>query len=252
MENNKLVSIITPAYNAARFVEATIRSAQSQSYPHWEMLIVDDCSKDDTCAVIERLAADDARIRLIRHEKNGGAAVARETALKAASGRYIAFLDSDDVWLPEKLTRQLAFMESTAAPLSYTSFRRISENGDSCGEPIAIPLSLTYRQLLGNTAIATSTAIIDREKTGPFAITRTYYDDFALWLTVLKRGLVAHGLREDLMRYRVVNQSLSRNKSKSAMKVWRAYRDLEKLGVLASSWYFVNYAWNASRKYRNL
>jgi teichuronic acid biosynthesis glycosyltransferase TuaG len=249
---NDLVSIVTPAYNAASFVEETIRSVLAQTYQHWEMLIVDDCSRDSTSAIVEKWARVDKRIRLIRHEVNRRASGARETALEAAQGRYIAFLDSDDLWLSEKLERQLAFMRERDAALSYTSFRRISQDGATVGNPIAIPKSLTYRQLLGNTAIATSTAIVDRKKAGPFQITHTYYDDFALWATLLKRGLTAHGLREDLMRYRVVNNSLSRNKGKSSLKVWQAYRQVEQLSPLAAAWYFTHYAWNAALKYRKL
>lgn len=249
---SELVSIITPAYNAAKFIEETIRSVQYQTYSNWEMLIVDDCSKDSTIAIVEAIAKTDKRIRLIKHEMNKRASGARETALKAANGRFIAFLDSDDIWLPEKLMRQLKFMEETFAPLSYTSFRRISEDGNTLGRNIAIPSKLNYKQLLGNTAIATSTAIIDKEKTGSFEITHTYYDDFALWAMLLKRGLHAHGLQEDLMRYRVVNNSLSRNKGKSSLHVWNAYRQVEHLSRPVAAWYFVNYAWNALRKYRTL
>lgn len=250
MRNNSLVSIITPAYNAAKFVEDTIRSVKEQTYTNWEMIIVDDCSKDGTYSIVESIAKTESRIRLIKHKINSGAAEARDTALKAANGRYIAFLDSDDLWLPKKLEHQLQFMEKVGAPLSYTRFRRISENADVCGHLIAIPATLTYKQLLGNTAIATSTAIIDSEKTGSFEMTRTYYDDFALWMTILKRGFVAYGLDEDLMRYRVVDKSLSRDKVKSALKVWHAYRDLHGLGPIVSAWYFVNYTLNAFKKYR--
>lgn len=249
---NDLVSIVTPAYNAASFVEETIRSVLAQTYQNWEMLIVDDCSRDSTAAIVEKWAQADKRIHLIRHEVNRRASGARETALEAARGRYIAFLDSDDLWMPEKLARQLGFMRECEAALTYTSFRRISQDGSTVGDEIAVPRSLTYRQLLGNTAIATSTAIVDREKTGPFHITHTYYDDFALWATLLKRGFTAYGLREDLMRYRVVNNSLSRNKGKSSMKVWQAYRQVEQLNPVAAAWYFVHYVWNAVLKYRKL
>ena len=252
MVNNDLVSIITPAYNAEKFIQDTIRSVQNQSYQNWEMIIVDDCSKDDTCTIVERMVKNDSRIYLVKHKINGGAAVARETALEAAKGRYIAFLDSDDLWMPEKLEHQLRFMEKVGAPLSYTCFRRISQNAETCGRLIKVPSHLTYKQLLGNTAIATSTAIIDRQKTGSFEITRTYYDDFALWLSLLKRGLIAYGLNEDLMRYRVVDKSLSRNKGRSSLKVWRAYRELEGLGRVAATWYFIHYVWNALMKYKDL
>lgn len=245
-----LVSIVTPAYNASRFVPATIASVQAQTHGHWEMLIVDDCSKDDTIAVVEQHAASDPRVRLIRHAKNGGPAQARQTAIDAARGRYLAFLDSDDLWLPEKLSRQLTFMATTGAVLSFTRFRRIDADGAVQGRLIDVPDHLSYTDLLKNTAIATSTAMVDTAATGPLRMTRTYYDDYALWLGILRAGHPARGLREDLMRYRVLGQSVSRNKLRSARMVWRVYRDVERLSLPRALWSFGHYAANALRKYR--
>jgi teichuronic acid biosynthesis glycosyltransferase TuaG len=245
-----LVSIITPAFNAARFVEETVRSVQAQTYAAWEMLIVDDCSKDDTRAILARLAAEDPRVRPIEHEKNGGPAAARNTALENARGRIIAFLDSDDLWLPEKLSTQLTFMRSCKAALSYTQFRRISQDGAVEGRLIGIPDSLQYRDLLCDTSIVTSTVMVDREIAGDFRMKKTYYDDFAAWLEILRRGHTARGLKEDLARYRIVGQSVSRNKWKSAKMVWRVYRDMEKLNIADSVWCFANYAFRGWRKYR--
>lgn len=246
----QLVSIVTPAWRAAAFVGQTIESVMAQDYPQWEMHVVDDCSPDDTATVIEAYAARDARVKLIRQQKNGGAAMARNVALEAARGRYVAFLDSDDLWLPGKLTRQLAFMREQKAGFSFTGFRRISQNADRLGHRIHVPPRLTYRALLKNTAIATSTVIIDREMSGPLRMTKTYYDDFVMWLEVTKRGVPAYGLDEDWMRYRVVSQSISRNKSNSAKQVWLTYRDIEKLGPLRSAWCFAHYATRAWLKYR--
>jgi len=243
-----LVSIIVPAYNAARFIGETINSVQSQTYSAWEMLIVDDCSSDKTCDIVGLAGESDKRIKLIRHASNGGPAAARNSALKAAQGRYVAFLDSDDLWLPLKLERQLAFMEKANILFSFTQYRRFC-NGTDPGRVIPIPLQLDYRGLLKNTAIATSTVILDREMTGAFRMVDTYYDDFALWLDLLKRGITAHGLQEDLMRYRIVEKSVSRHKGKSALWVWRTYRNIEHLGILYSAWCFVNYAARAYVKY---
>ena len=245
-----LVSIITPAYNAERFLPATIASAQSQTMADWELLIADDCSRDGTRALIGRHAADDARIRLVALEKKSGPALARQAAIDAAQGRFIAFLDSDDQWLAPKLERQLDFMRAAGAAFSFTAFRRIADDGGEPGRLIEVPERLSYAQLLGNTAIATSTAIVDREQTGPFRMVKSYYDDFALWLEITWRGFAAFGLNEDLMRYRVVGGSVSRNKARSALMVWRTYREVEHLGVMQSSWSFVRYAANAMRKYR--
>lgn len=249
MLNTDLVSIVTPAFKAARFVGDAIRSAVTQDYPHWEMLIVDDCSPDDTVHRVEEWTGQDARIRLIRQPQNGGPAAARNAALASASGRYIAFLDSDDSWLPGKLSKQIEFMRSNGAAISFTGFRRISEDGARTGRLIAVPKQLTYVQLLGNTAMATSTVVVDRSITGQLHMRQAYYDDFVLWLSLLRRGHRALGLNEDLMRYRVVGKSVSRNKTKSAREVWKTYRDIEGLGLLRSAWHFTNYSTRGWLKY---
>jgi teichuronic acid biosynthesis glycosyltransferase TuaG len=245
----ELISIITPAFKAGRFVGDAIGSVIAQDYAQWEMLIADDCSPDDTVDRVEEWTKRDSRIRLIRQPQNGGPAAARNAALAGSSGRYIAFLDSDDFWLPHKLSRQIEFMRVNGAAVSFTGFRRISEDGAQTGRLLTVPERLTYGQLLGNTAIATSTVIIDRAITGPLQMRRVYYDDFVLWLSLLRRGHVAFGLNEDLMRYRVVGKSVSRNKTKSAREVWRTYRTVEGLGLLSSAWYFANYSARGWLKY---
>lgn len=250
MVEDTLVSIITPAWKASSFIRATIASVQQQTYPYWEMIIVDDCSPDDTAAVVEEIARTDPRIRLLRHEKNGGPATARNTALAAARGRWIAMLDSDDLWLPDKLEKQLAFHRQVGGKLTYTAYRRISADGTQMGRKIQPSPTLTYSQLLGHTAIATSTVIMDRQVAETIHFKKIYYDDFGCWLDLLRDGGKAHGMPEDLMRYRVVTNSVSRNKWRSAQHVWRTYRDVEKLGRIRSVYYFVQYAVHALCKYR--
>jgi teichuronic acid biosynthesis glycosyltransferase TuaG len=244
-----LVSIITPAFQAARFIGDTIASVRAQTYPFWELIVVDDRSSDSTCDIVERVAQEDSRVKLIRQSSNLGPVEARDTALKSSTGQFVAFLDSDDVWLPEKLERQLSYMRSQKAAISFTRFRRISEDGSRVGRLIPIPRRLTYGQLLRNTAMATSTVVIDREMVGPFAMTKTACDDFALWLEIVGRGFESYGLDDDLMRYRVVSSSFSRNKRKYALKVWRTYRDIG-LSLPHAAWCFVNYAGRAWLKYR--
>lgn len=247
--NDQLVSIIMPAFKAEMTVAEAVLSVQLQSYPHWQLLVVDDGSPDRTADIVTELAAADARVLLVR-QPNAGPAMARQKALDHARGRYIAFLDSDDLWLPRKLERQLAFMDQHRAALSYTAFRRIQADGSRPGRLISIPPQLSYRALLGNTAIATSTAVIDKTITGEFRMTNTYYDDFVLWLGILKRGHVALGLNEDLMRYRVMGGSVSRNKLKSAFIVWRIYRDIEGLSPPLAAMQFFRYALHACLKYK--
>lgn len=245
-----LVSIITPAYRAAAFVQQAILSAQQQDYATWEMLIVDDCSSDDTCGKVAELAERDPRVRLIRQSSNQGPAAARNVALAAAEGRFAAFLDSDDLWLPGKLSAQLAFMRACEAAISYTGFRRISADGQRVGHFVDVPDTLNYRQLLCNTAMATSTVVVDRVRAGSFDMPNAPYDDFAAWLSILRRGHLAHGLRQDFMRYRVLVGSVSRSKRRSANWVWTTYRKIERLGLVRSGWCFANYAVRGWLKYR--
>jgi len=248
MSTAPLVSVITAAYNAEAFIAQAIASVQAQSLADWEMLIADDASGDRTAAIVEAAAAQDPRIRLIRLAQNGGVARARNAALAAARGRFIAFLDSDDLWLPEKLEHQVSFMQARDAAVSYTSFRRIDETGRQVGRLVKVPSRLTYRQLLKNTAIATLTGMVDTAKTGPIRMTEARRDDYILWLSILKRGFVAHGLREDLARYRVVRGSLSSKPKRSAAWVWDVYRKVEKLNPLHAAWCMAHYGARAVLK----
>ncbi|WFU75662.1 glycosyltransferase family 2 protein [Bradyrhizobium sp. CB2312] len=245
----ELVSIITPAYKAAGYIEKAITSVQQQTYPHWELIVADDCSPDDTGRIVARYAEQDPRVKLVVQPVNQGPAMARNASLGKAQGRFIAFLDSDDWWLPRKLELQLDFAGRSGAALTYTQFKRVDQDGNNEGRLMKVPDRLTYRMLLGNTAIATSTAMVDRKQTGDFRMTKTYYDDFALWLKLLRAGHVANALHEDLMRYRVLKGSVSRSKVNSAKKVWSTYREIEGLGIASSSVYFSMYACNALLKY---
>lgn len=249
---DNLVSIITPAYNAASYVGETIESVLSQDYTDWEMIIVDDCSPDDTLEVLEGWQERDARIKVIPAEKNGGPAAARNIALNIAKGRWVAFLDSDDIWMAGKLSKQLAFHQAKSATISYTRGRRFQGGVSNSGHLIAAPEEIRYAELLGNTAIITSTVLVDRNKTGDFNMKKAYYDDFVCWLDLLRSGGVAVGLQDDLLRYRVLPGSVSRNKLRSAKEVWKTYREIEKLGLLASVRHFCSYAIHGFLKYKKL
>lgn len=248
--NCELVSIIMPAYRAESTIGESIKSVILQTYPAWELLVADDCSPDNTAEIVASAMAHDPRIVLLRGTKNQGPAQARNRALSHARGRWIAFLDSDDVWLPDKLERSIEYAQSWQAALVFTGFRRISDDGKTVGAYQSVPASLAYHDLLGNTSIATSTVLIDRVLTGDFKMKNVYYDDFACWLEILKRGNLARGLNLDLMRYRVVKGSVSRNKLRSAKEVWKAYREVENLDLITSMLSFIRYAINAYLKYR--
>jgi teichuronic acid biosynthesis glycosyltransferase TuaG len=248
-KSSDLVSIITPAYRASKIIGQTIASVCAQTYANWEMLIADDCSPDGTREVVRHWILHEQRVRLLELECHGGPALARNAALQAAQGVWVAFLDADDLWLPTKIERSIAFATAENSPFVFTGFRRMSADGSRSGRYIGVPRRLGYRQLLGNTAIATSTVVLDRRVTGPIEMRNTYFDDFDLWLRILKQGHTARGLDEDLMRCRVMSQSRSRNKRHSAREVWRAYRGLERLTLPASLGYFSQYALHAVLKY---
>jgi teichuronic acid biosynthesis glycosyltransferase TuaG len=249
MEKQPMISIITPSYNASEFIGRTIESVQKQTFQEWEMLIVDDCSSDDTREKVGQYASEDPRIQLICLEENGGAAVARNTALKRAKARYVAFLDSDDCWKPEKLERQLQFMRENGYAFTFTGYELVAPDGEPLHKKVAAPAEISYTGLLKNTIIGCLTVMIDRNQTGQFQMPniRTR-QDLATWLSILKKGHVAYGLNEVLAEYRTGNPSISKNKWKALKMNWFVYRKVEKLNVMKACWCFSHYAFNAVAK----
>lgn len=244
--DNPLVTVVTPVYNAAASLAETIQSVVQQSYPHWEMLLVDDCSTDDSVSIIERYSREDPRVRLIRLERNSGAAVARNTAIEAAKGRYIAFLDSDDLWLPEKLERQLGFMQETGHAFSYTGYQKIDAAGEPTGQCVTSPARLSYRQLLKSNRIGCLTAMYDTAQLGKVSMPLIRArQDYALWLKLLKRVEYGYGLDECLALYRVGPASVSSNKLKMVKYNWKLFREVERFSPLKALYYL---GWNIFRK----
>jgi teichuronic acid biosynthesis glycosyltransferase TuaG len=244
-----LISIITPSYNSSKFINETIHSVLSQTYPNWELIIVDDNSKDSSAEIISNYIEKDNRIKLIKHQENLGAAQARNTALKHARGRYIAFLDCDDYWEVEKLGLQVKFMQEKHCPISFTEYAVMSEDFSEKYYSIKVPESISYKGYLKNTIIGMSTSMIDTKLVEPFSFynIRTRQDTY-LWITLLKRGHIAFGIPKELTKYRLRKTSISANKIKAAKRVWFLYYNLEKLGFFKSFYYFVHYAYNAVRK----
>lgn len=238
-----LVSVITPAYNAARFIAETIESVLNQTYENWEMIIVDDCSQDETTSIIKKYQAQDERIQLITLKENSGSAVARNTAMDHAKGKYLAFLDSDDKWLPEKLAKQVAFMEEKDIAFSFTRYQRVKEDGTETAILSKVPPVITYDDLMKQCVIGCLTVMLDREKIGELRMVniRTR-QDYAFWLKILRKGYRAYGIPEVLAHYRLVEGSISSNKIQAAKRNWYVYRHIEKHHFLRASWYFTNYA----------
>ncbi|MEL6918268.1 MAG: glycosyltransferase family 2 protein [Bacteroidota bacterium] len=245
-----LVSIITPAYNSEKFIAETIDSVREQTYQNWEMLIVDDCSTDNTVAHIEKIAKVDSRVKLSINPVNSGAAVTRNKGLEMAKGRFIAFLDSDDKWYKNKLALQVEFMLSRNIPISFTSYGIINENGETLNKTVKSVASINYWEHFKNTIIGMSTSMIDTDVVGrdfTFVNMRTRQDCY-LWITLLKRGHIAYGMENVLSDYRVREGSISSNKIKGAQKVWHLYYGMEKLGFIKSLYYFSFYVYNAIKK----
>jgi len=239
---NPLVSIITPSYKSERFIFKTIDSVLSQTYKNWEMIIVDDVSPDKSNEIIEKYIKQDSRIKLIKLEKNNGPALARNRAIKEANGRYIAFLDADDLWMPEKLEKQLAFMQEKDCALSYTAYETMSEDGRKLNTTINPPKELTYKELLKSNRIGCLTAMYDTEKLGkvymPLIKKR---QDYGLWLRILRGIDIAYGMDEVLATYRVMSNSVSSNKVDLLKYNYSLFREHEKFSVMKSLYYLI---WN--------
>ena len=246
-----VVSIVTPTYNSAKYIIASIESVKAQTFKDWELIIVDDCSSDKTVSLIETEMNNDNRIILMKNQTNLGAAKSRNLAIEKARGQYIAFLDSDDLWVSSKLVKQLEFMEKNNAAFSFTSYEFINEKGESMNRNVNVPQKMNYNDLLKNTIIGCLTVMIDVTKVGKIKMPdiRTRQDT-AMWLKILKTGTIAYGLNEPLAKYRKVNDSLSSNKFKMIYKTWRMYRDVEKLTLFKTTYVFIYYIINALKKHK--
>ncbi len=241
-----LVSIITPSYNSVQFVSETIKSVLGQTYQDWELLIVDDCSKDNSVVTLQMFADIDKRIKVFSLKQNVGAAAARNVALANAQGQYIAFLDSDDVWENTKLEKQLTFMKENQYAFTYSNYYVMLENGERTDNVIKAPYSLNYHQYLRNTIIGCLTVVIDRKIVGDFRMPLIKSShDMALWLLIMKRGFKAYGLKEVLAGYRLVSTSNTSKKWRAAKDVWRVYREIEGLSFVYSIFCFCGYVINA-------
>lgn len=234
MQNFGLVSIITPSYNCSKFIGETIESIQSQTYQNWELLITDDCSSDMSCEVIEQYASKDQRIKLLRLTENSGAGVARNNSIKEAKGRFIAFCDSDDRWYPEKLEKQLAFMESNGCVLSYTSYDVCDEEGDICGF-VKCRKYINRARILQDNGIGCLSAIYNAEATGKYFMPKIRKrQDWCLWINIISDHKQALGIMQPLALYRDRSKSISSNKIEMLKYNYRVYRDVLKYNPITS------------------
>ena len=230
-----LISIITPTYNCGKFIGETIESVINQTYENWEMIIVDDCSKDNTKDIVNKYVQNDDRIKYYLLEKNSGAAIARTKAMELANGNYMAFLDSDDLWVEDKLEKQLKFMKENNFNFVCTEYEQIDEQSNPLGKIIKVRDKANYNRVLLDCPVGNSTVMYNVKAIGKFQVPniRKRNDD-ALWLKMLKKEEYIHGMKEVLMKYRIRENSISSNKLDLVKYHWYLYREIENLSVIRS------------------
>lgn len=246
MENLPLVSVIMPSYNAENYIAQSIESVLSQTYQNWELIITDDCSSDHTPEIVQSYCDKDQRIDFKIAKQHSGIAGTRNQCLARVKGRFVAFLDNDDLWYPEKIEKQVRFMLENGYSFAYSEYELMNEDGTPKGKTIHTAGVIDYDKYLKNTIIGSGTIMLDVEKTGPLKMPfNATSDDMALWCKILKDGHRAYPIKEVLMKYRVRNNSASANKLKSAKDVWLVYRKQEKLPFVYALTCFCCYAYNA-------
>lgn len=244
------VSIITPAHNAENFLPETIDSVLDQTFRDWELIVVDDCSTDRTFEIASAYAAKDPRVRVLRNEVNSGVAATRNRGLEVASGDYIAFVDSDDLWLPEKLEKQLRFMKEKGVAFSYTDYQKYITETKERGKVLRAPTKMTAKKILGNTAIGCLTVMVDRKTVGDFRMPPlSHTEDNCTWQEILSRGYVGYRLPMVLSLYRISDRSMTSDKSRAAKQQWETYRKYYKFSFVKSAYYFTKYAFHAVIKH---
>lgn len=247
-----LISIIMATYNAEKTIEQAISSVLNQTYPNFELLVVNDCSKDKTVEVVEKVAARDSRVRLISNVKNSGVSYTRKHGLEEAKGSWIAILDSDDAWAPEKLEKQIVLQKRVNADLLFTGSAFMDSDGQPIDWYLHAPAEVSYRQLLKQNVLSNSSALVRKELYAKYyAIGDGMHEDFAIWLSILKEGKKAYGVDEPLLIYRIAKSSKSGNKVKAAKMNWNTYRYVG-LNPLSAFYYECWYVVKGLLKYKNL
>lgn len=244
-----MISIITATFNSENELLHTYNSIRNQTFVNWEWLITDDCSSDNTRELLESIATSDNKVTVLKNTENSGAAVSRNLSISLARGDFIAFIDSDDLWLPSKLEKQIKFMEENDINFSFTAYELIDEKGEKLGQQVDTHLKsfVTYDDMLKKKAtLGCSTVMLRRSAFEDISmpLLRTG-QDYATWLKLLKVGHNAHPITEILTQYRILPNSISRNKVKKARRQWQIYREIEKLPLLKAVECFFLYAWRA-------
>lgn len=246
-----MVSVIMPVYNCELYIGEAIESVLAQTYADWELLLVDDASTDQSARIAAEFAGQDGRLHCFYLKENGGAAKARNAALAEAKGRYIAYLDADDVWLPDKLQRQLAFMKETNSAFTCCDYECIDSDGTFLDRVVRMPEIYTYEQYLKNTVIQTVGVMVDLTQVERRLLIMPDLrrrQDGATWLQLLKNGIVFRGQNEVLARYRKVPGSLSHNRLRAAKGTWHLLYRVEGLPLPKALWCILHWAYHASKR----
>ena len=250
MNDQLLISIIIPVFNASKYLKDTIQTVTNQSYNNWELLFIDDYSTDNSLAIITNAQKKDKRIKIFNNKVNSGAAITRNKGIKEAKGSFIAFLDADDIWVKNKLEKQVSFMQKNKYAFSFTSYEFVDSNSISKGKKVNVPTSINYKQALKNTIIWTTTVMFDMRILTKDCIymPNIKSEDTACWWKVLKTIDFAYGMPEVLSFYRRSGNTLSSNKFDAIKRIWQLYRRLEHLNLLHAGYCFSGYAYNTVRK----
>ena len=245
-----LVSVIIPVYNAEKYLDRTLQSVFAQTYRNLEIVMVDDCSSDDSASIIKRYQIVHPEIVYYLQPNNLGAGHARNKALELARGQYVAFLDSDDVWKPEKVEKQISLLKNKQGYFCFTAIEMIDGDDRLIKGKRKVKEEIDYKFLLSNTMIPTSGVMIDRGIKGDFRIhIRRGGQDYATWLMLLRDGTKAYGIDEALVRYRIDGKSLSSNKLNSIRQIWEIQTRDEEISKIATVWHIVKWCWNSVKKY---
>ena len=244
------VSIIMAAYNAEKTISVAINSILAQTYTDWELLVINDCSNDKTAEIV--ITYSDPRIQLLQNDKNSGVSISRKKGMEVANGVWIAVLDSDDAWTPDKLEKQIKLANDTGGELIFTGSAFMDDDGQTIDWQLHVPTILPYRKLLKQNLVSNSSVLVKTALYKQFyAIGDEMHEDFAIWLGITKTGRVAYGIDEPLLIYRVASSSKSSNKVKAAKMNWNTYRYVG-LNPIAASYYMCWYVVKGLLKYRHL
>lgn len=249
-----LISVVMPAYNTEKTIDQAIQSVIDQTYKNLELIIIDDCSSDETVKRINAFVCKDSRLRLLQNEKNTGVAMSRNRGVEEASGEWIAFLDSDDIWMPEKLEKQYKRLLSTpGCSICFTGSAFMNEQGAYYHYKLSVPCQLTYYDLLKQNLISCSSVLVKKEtvKKFPMKNDSMIHEDLVTWLKILKDGSCAVGINEPLLIYRLHKNSKSGNKLRAARMQWNTYKAAGINGI-KRLYFFGNYAWRNIRKYLHI